>query len=266
MRKHLQIATDQFSWIAEGNGPAVVLLHGFGEDGSIWEQQFHCLKEHYKVLVPDLRGSGYSSNCTAPHSIEQMAEDLAAILDAENIQSCSIMGHSMGGYIALAFAQRFPDRMDALGLIHSTAFADSAEKKQLRNKAIEFIQNNGSAAFFKTAIPNLFARSYQEHHPEKIEQLLQQSTQFRDEVVIAYYKAMITRPDRSNVLRNSKYPVLMFIGAVDKAVAPDDALLQASFPDVCQVELINEVAHMGMWEAVNQLNESLLEFLLMVYS
>ena len=265
MRKYLQIATDRLSWIAEGDGPTVVLLHGFGEDGSIWEEQFHCLKEHYKVLVPDLRGSGHSSNCTAPQSIEQMAQDLSAILDTENIQNCSIMGHSMGGYIALDFAERFPDRMDALGLIHSTAFADSAEKKQLRNRAIEFIQNNGSAAFFKTAIPNLFALSYQELHPEKTEQLLQQSTQFRDEVVIAYYKAMINRPDRSNVLRNSKYPVLMFIGAADKAVAPDDALLQASFPDICQVELIEGIAHMGMWEAVNQLNESLLNFLKLTY-
>lgn len=261
MRKYLQIASDRFSWIAEGDGPTVLLLHGFGEDGSIWEQQLHCLKNHYKVLVPDLRGSGHSANCTASESIEQMAQDLALILDAENIQNCSILGHSMGGYIALAFAERFPDRLQALGLIHSTAFGDSPEKKQVRSKAIEFIQNNGSATFFKTAIPNLFHPDFQLQHPEVIERLLQQSSSFRDEVVIGYYKAMIHRPDRTDVLRNSKCPILIFIGAADKAVAPEDALLQASLPAICQVQLIEGVAHMGMWEATEELNHALLEFL-----
>ncbi|MFY7878921.1 MAG: alpha/beta fold hydrolase [Lacibacter sp.] len=265
MRKYLQIASDRLSWIAEGDGPTVVLLHGFGEDGSIWEQQLHCLKNYYKVLVPDLRGSGHSANCTAPESIEQMAQDLALILDAENIQNCSILGHSMGGYIALAFAELFPDRVHALGLIHSTAFADSPEKKQIRNKAIEFIENNGSAAFFKTAIPNLFHPLFQQQHPEMIEQLLQQSSILRDEVVIAYYRAMIHRPDRTDVLRHSKFPVLIFIGSSDKAVHPDDALQQATLPAICQVELLEGVAHMGMWEAVNQLNQSLLFFLKMTY-
>lgn len=261
MRKELRIATDCFSLLTEGNGPAVVLLHGFGEDGTIWNQQIECLKPYYRIVVPDLRGSGHSFNCATPQSIEQMAQDLAAILDAENIQTCSIFGHSMGGYIALAFAELFPDRVHALGLIHSTAFADSPEKKQTRTKAIEFIENNGSAAFFKTAIPNLFNPAYQKQHPEMIERLLQQSSRLRDEVVIAYYRAMIHRPDRSDVLRQSKFPVLIFIGAADKAVSPDDALQQATLPAICQVELLEGVAHMGMWEAVNQLNESLLLFL-----
>jgi pimeloyl-ACP methyl ester carboxylesterase len=135
----------------------------------------------------------------------------------------------------------------------------------ISNKAIEFIENNGSAAFFKTAIPNLFHPLFQQQHPEMIEQLLQQSSLLRDEVVIAYYRSMIHRPDRTDVLRHSKFPVLIFIGSSDKAVHPDDALQQATLPAICQVELLEGVAHMGMWEAVNQLNQSLLLFLEMTY-
>ena len=118
--------------------PAIMLVHGFPEDGSIFKYQYEFLKEKYTVLIPDLPGSGKSSYNEELKSVEDFAEILKEILRKENIDKCFLLGHSMGGYIALAFAEKFPQCLSGLGLIHSTAFADSEEKKATRNKNIEF--------------------------------------------------------------------------------------------------------------------------------
>lgn len=114
----------------------IILIHGFAEDSTIWGNQVAYLKNSHQLLVPDLPGSGQSALLTGPTSMEELAETIKAILDAENITACIMIGHSMGGYIALAFAEKYPDSINALGLFHSTAYPDTAEKKQHAEKAL----------------------------------------------------------------------------------------------------------------------------------
>jgi pimeloyl-ACP methyl ester carboxylesterase len=247
-----------------GKGPIAVLLHGFGEDSTIWQQQVHHLQSSYQLLVPDLRGSGNSAHLSPTESIEQMAEDIMEMLVHEHINNCTIIGHSMGGYIALALVEKYPHNFNGIGMVHSTSYADSEEKKQARTKSIEFIKENTGAEFIKATIPNLFGVAFKKEHSSEVEALIKSGNQFSKEHLIAYYKAMMARPDRTHVIELSKVPVLYFIGSEDKAVNPADALQQAALPVFCSVELIKKIAHMGMLEATHRLNKTLEDFLQLV--
>lgn len=264
MQKTIVVNGNSFSYSVWGKGTPVVLIHGFGEDSRIWQHQIDFLKNNYRLLVPDLRGSGASSNAATPALIELFAEDIKEMLDAEGITNCTMLGHSMGGYITLAFAEKYKEYLNGFGLIHSSAFADSEEKKEARKKSIDFIQQNSATEFIKATLPNLFGETFKQQHPEAVAALIEQGKDFSAEALIHYYEAMIARPDRSAVLKNTTVPVLFFIGEKDKAVNPDDAILQSSFPAVSKVKIVPGIAHMGMWEATAELNKAVNEFLLYV--
>lgn len=261
MQKIIAAGTSTLSYSIHGKGEPILLLHGFAEDSRIWNEQVNFLKNKYQLIVPDLRGSGSSIIGNKPTSIEDFAEDIKQILDAENISSCIMLGHSMGGYITLAFAEKYPASLLAFGLIHSSAYADNEEKKEVRLKSIDFIQEHEPFEFVKTTIPKLFAENFNQQHKEQVDELVEQGKQFSKEALIAYYEAMIARPDRTAVLIQSTVPVLFFIGEEDKAVNPQDAIEQTSLPVVCKVKLVEGIAHMGMIEATDELNECIDEFI-----
>ena len=261
MQKIIATLTGTQSYSIYGKGEPILLLHGFAEDSRIWNEQVNFLKNNYQLIVPDLRGSGASIIGSKPTSVEDFADDIKQILDAENISTCIMLGHSMGGYITLAFAEKYPASLHAFGLIHSSAYADNKEKKEARLKSISFIEEHDPFEFIKTTIPKLFAESFNQQHTKKVEELVEQGKQFSKEALIAYYKAMINRPDRTQVLRKATMPVLFFIGEEDKAVNPQDAIEQSSLPLVCKVKLVKGIAHMGMLEATDELNECIDEFI-----
>lgn len=127
------IHTDQFPCLAYrkfGEGPVIVLLHGFPENGNLWRDIWPALAKHNTVIIPDLPGSGESTFANEDLSIEHLAESVKLILDKEGIDEIVLAGHSMGGYIALAFAEKYPVMLRGLSLIHSTAAPDSDEKKK----------------------------------------------------------------------------------------------------------------------------------------
>lgn len=249
------------SYAVTGKGrQTIVLIHGFGEDSRIWQQQIRFLEDGFCLLIPDLPGTGQSLIGDTALSMESMAEMIKQMLEEEKINHCIMLGHSMGGYVTLAFAEKYPDQLEGFGLIHSTAYADSAEKKEARQKSIGFIREHGAFEFMKTTIPNLFSASFNSNNKPAVDELIAQSNQFTPEALVAYYNAMIARPDRSAVLKQSKVPVLFFIGSEDKAVNPADALAQTALPAVCSAKLIPGIAHMGMLEAANELNSAVIEF------
>lgn len=243
-----------------GSGIPVMLVHGFGEDANIWDAQMKALEDDCMLLIPDLRGTGKASSSSLPASLEAMAADLLSILDAEKIPSCILLGHSMGGYIALAFAEIYPERLFAFGLIHSTTYADTEEKKEMRRKAIAFISTHESAAFLKTSTPNLFSESFQRKHASTITKLIEKSSTLQPSVLIAQYQAIMARPDRTHVLAESIVPVLMVIGKDDKAVNSADAEAQSKLNPLCTAVLL-DTGHMSMLEAPEELNLHIMKFI-----
>ena len=253
-----------------GAGSPVLLLHGFGEDSRIWSLVEPALAERYRLILPDLPGSGKSpaldgneqdeEGFSSP-SLEDLAEAMKALLDAENIDRCTMIGQSMGGYITLAFAERHPERLDSFGLFHSTADPDSAEKKEARRKGMAFMTEHGAERFLRQSIPNLFSEDFRRDRPSEVEELLVRGNGFTANVLRQYYRAMIQRPDRKGVLKDSKVPVLMIIGDEDKTINLQDVLCQSHLPSIAHVLVWQGVAHMGMREVPRLSMEALMKFL-----
>ena len=246
------------SYRTRGKGPKVLLLHGFGEDGSIWKEQYDLFPQH-QLIIPDLPGTG-ESEALEEVTIESLAGAVKAVIDAEGDEKAILIGHSMGGYITLAFAESYPGALRAFGLFHSTAFADSEEKKETRRKGIRFIQEHGAAEFLKTATPNLYSPSSREEHPEWVEEHLATTHNFSPDTLVSYYMAMISRPDRTAVLQESKVPVLFVMGRHDAAVPLQDVLKQCHLPRLSYIHILDKSGHMGMIEEKNKTAELLSVF------
>ncbi|GAB4092646.1 alpha/beta fold hydrolase [Flaviaesturariibacter terrae] len=239
----------------------LVLLHGFGETAAIWSEQAP-LRNEFPVLTPALPGSGAPG--LPAYSLEALAASVRERLDAEGIDRCILVGHSMGGYVALAFAERWPERLAGLGLFHSTSFADTAAKIETRRKGIDFIRRNGGTAFLRTSTAALYAEETRRDRPGLLEKHLAEATQISDDALIGYYEAMIQRPDRAHLLRNAQIPVLFVLGRQDNAVSLADGLAQCHMPRLSQVYLLESAGHMGMRECPEQANEHLRTYVRLV--
>jgi len=249
----------------EGKGNPVLLLHGFGEDGNIWNKQIESLKKSFLFIIPDLPGSGQSEMLDGNATLEDYSEVVKviadeAILKKEIENQFCLIGHSMGGYITLAFAEKYPSFLNSFGLFHSSAYADTDEKINVRKKAISFITENGTEAFLKTMIPNLFSEETKNKWPELIEQLFKISKNISPEALIQYYKAMIKRAARVSVLKSFEKPVLFIIGKEDTVIPLQLSLGQCHIPSISTIHILQHSGHMGMWEEEDLSNEFLKDF------
>jgi pimeloyl-ACP methyl ester carboxylesterase len=260
VQKTISIDQAIIHYAVTGTGHPVVLIHGFGENSDVWKKQVEFLKGSYQLIVPELPGSGQSA-MIHDMSMEGMAEVIKQILDKENIITCTLIGHSMGGYITLAFAEKYPERLNGFGLFHSTAYADSEEKKATRKKGIAFIEQHGAFEFLKTATPNLFSARTKEEQPELIDQQIAGLRNFLPSSLVSYYQAMIQRPDRTNVLKTSAAPVLFIMGENDNAIPIKDVLEQCHLPGKSYIHVFNDSGHMGILEEADKTNKALAQFL-----
>jgi len=243
-----------------GQGPAVVLIHGFSENNEVWKPQQEALSGDCRLILPNLPGTG-KSQLTEGLTIAAMADYVYSILLAENIKEAVVIGHSMGGYVALALLQQHPEVTKGLGLFHSTAAADTEEKKDTRRKSMAFIQQHGGELFTRQTIPNLFSPATKTKKPELVEACIDMCVQCPDESLIAYTNAMMQRPDLTGLLTSVTTPVLFVIGKDDNAVAPASVIQQVMLPKTSNVFIFEEVGHMGMWEKIEASNHLLKQFI-----
>jgi pimeloyl-ACP methyl ester carboxylesterase len=249
------------SWREEGSGLPVLLLHGFAEDRTVWDEIVPLLSNRCRVLAPDLPGSGRSDLLPGEPSIDALADSIRAFVDALQIEQSVLVGHSMGGYVALAFAEKYPGRLKAFGFLHSTALADSEEKRVARRKSIEFIRQHGAAPFIRQSTPNLFSADTRENRPELVEEIIRRYSDFAPASLIYYYEAMIRRPDRLAVLHSFPGPVLFLTGAADAVVPYEQAIKQSHEPAIAMIHTLYGSGHMGMLEEPERSSEFLTSFI-----
>ena len=261
MRKKLLFRGELLEYEIKGSGLPAMLVHGFTEDRRIWNPLLAGIEEKYSWILPDLPGSGDSPYNASFTQLRDFSEALKAILDQENIRTLTLIGHSMGGYISLAFAEKYPDCISALGLFHSSSFIDTEEKKESRDKNIGFIQKNGAPLFIEQSIPGLFSEGFKKEHPEQISQLVDRYANFRAESLVQYLGAMKERPATTEVLRDIRKPVLFIMGEEDKAVPLKDALEQCHLPRISYIHILTHTAHMGMIENTSLCNSIIDRFL-----
>lgn len=158
---HIQIDDISLHYRVTGQGDPVLLIHGFSEDGQVWNDMLPTLSGQYRLIVPDLAGSGKSGGNIDGLTLEDHAEHLLKLMEQEQISNCAMIGHSMGGYITLAFAEKYPERLNKFGLFHSTAYADNEEKKRQGKRMQISLQRTGPRNLYSSPCPTFFHRNIQ---------------------------------------------------------------------------------------------------------
>ena len=258
-RKSVKVKDVTLSYLDEGKGQPLVLLHGLCFTSSIWEKVIPRLSKEYRVIAPDLRGHGQSSVPAPPYSTTQMANDIIGLLDALEIKKAAVFGHSLGGYITLAIAEKYPQRLSALSLVHSLSEPDSEEKNQVRQNNINIIQEKGMATFIEGFYPVLFA-------PENLNKLTKEVNFAKElglhtspEGAIGSLYAIKERPDRTPVLQNMKVPLLLIAGEND-VIVPMEKTFCVEGDNVTSV-VIKNAGHTSMLEAPEELAKAITNFM-----
>ncbi len=248
----LLLTMPNLAYTRTGEGFPVVFLHGFCESKEIWQEFTIPLMDTFGIITVDMPGFGESTGNTNYQTVDQMAAEVDKLLDELSITQAVIVAHSLGGYVGLALAEQHPEKISGLCLFHSTAFPDSEEKKQSRNKTADFIDRNDVPAFIENFVPPLFYRDRHDELRGAIEKTRQITLKTPKETAIAAIKAMRDRPDRTHVLKAASYPVLFIAGKEDEAVPFEKASAQFFLPKHSVVLALNETAHMGMFEQTEE--------------
>lgn len=231
-----------------GAGKTIVLLHGFLEDRTMWNDYRSRWKKDHQIIAIDLLGQGDSGNLGYSHSMEEQASAVLSVLDSEKIFLCAMVGHSMGGYVALALAQKRPELVTHLVLFHSTAFADSESKRQDRDRVIELAKRN-KLIYIKAVIPSLFADQARNRLSEDIEKLVDRANQFTVQGIVANLQGMKDRADRSGVLKSGAFKQLIIHGELDSVISLSDMRKLEALAPMTKLELVSNIGHMGHLES-----------------
>jgi len=239
--KDIQLAYDR-----RGKGTPLVLLHGYPLDHHLWDDVVPLLEDTFDVIVPDLRGFGESTIADSSPTVEDYASDIAGLLDYLGIQKTAIVGHSMGGYVALAFARHYPDRLTGLGLVSSKVLADPPDRKEGRHKSAKDVSENGIDSVVATMTPKFTA-------DEKLQAFARSSMeQPQPAAYIGALNAMAERPDSTPLLASLEVPMVVVHGTSDALIPVDRAReVKAALPQAHLVEIAG-VGHMPMMEATEQ--------------
>ncbi|HAS46825.1 MAG TPA: alpha/beta hydrolase [Microscillaceae bacterium] len=232
-----------------GTGPSVVLLHGFCENRTMWRHIVPHLASHYQVLTIDLGGFGESAHLLPKSaSVAALAQQVQQLLHHLHISKTIVLGHSLGGYVALALAQINPLLCQGIGLIHSSAAADSKARKNMRNRVIEIVQARGVKVFAQQFVPSLFLPERHQTLKVAIKEAQQMALQTPKASVIEITKAMRDRPDQIQLLGTLECPILFLIGKQDQAITFNQYLPQITQPQDAVIHILDQTAHMGIWE------------------
>ncbi|WP_042723343.1 alpha/beta fold hydrolase [Flavobacterium sp. B17] len=231
----------------KGNGKeTLVLLHGFMENLSIWSDMEPHLSENFSLLKIDLPGHGQSDIIAEVQTMELIAEEVKKVLDHQNLQKVHLLGHSMGGYISLGFAEKYPEYLKSLTLFFSSYLADDEEKKEQRIKSYRIIKD-AFPHYVRAGIPNLFNPNERDILEGKIETALEVALSTNNMGALASVKGMVERTDKKHVLENLDVKILVLAGKHDNAVKTEAMIRH--LPDRTNIKsYILDCGHNGHWE------------------
>ena len=256
--KQIIYKNTKISFTDDGKGTAVVLLHGFLENKTMWDKYVSALSKNHRVITIDLLGHGETECLGYVHTMEDQADMIFAVLISLRIRKIVLVGHSMGGYVALAFAELYPDNVKGLFLLNSTSRADSDERKINRDRAIKAVKQNHTN-FVRISITNLFSEDNREVLAKEIEKVKLQALKTPLQGIVASLEGMKIRKDREVLLHFAPYPIQLVLGEKDGVLIYLETIDQiegtkvelTTFPD----------GHMSHIENEKELKIVLLEFL-----
>jgi len=248
----------------EGRGRPVVLLHGFLGSHEIWDLARKELSRSYRVISIDLPGHGSTPCFGYAHSMELMAKAVKAVLDYLRLKKYVLVGHSMGGYVALAFADLFPDQVKGLCLFHSTAYADSTEKKADRLRAIDIVKAD-RALYTRNTIKNLFAAKNLKYLRAEINFANRIARKMSKRGIVAALYGMMDRKGRDLILGLVEYPIMIVIGEHDNIIPATQLIEQSRLLKNPTILYLEHDGHFGFLESPRVCNAALRKFLRKCY-
>jgi pimeloyl-ACP methyl ester carboxylesterase len=239
------------AYARHGKGTPLVLLHGFPLDHHLWDEIVPLIEGTLDLIIPDLRGFGESTIVDTSYTMDDLASDIAGLLDQLEIEKTAIAGHSMGGYVALAFARLHPDRVSGLGLVSTQALADPPDRKEGRYKSAAEVADKGIDGIVQVMAGKFTSdQQLQEFSRKSMER--QQPGAY-----IGALKAMAERLDSTSLLASIDYPVVIIHGIADTLIPIDRAReMKKAVPHADFVE-VKEAGHLPMLEAIKETSEGL---------
>jgi pimeloyl-ACP methyl ester carboxylesterase len=244
----------------EGRGEALVLLHGFPFDRSMWREQSEVLSATCRVIAPDLRGLGETPLGGEAATMGAMAEDVAALLDASGVRRVVLGGLSMGGYVAFEFFRRFPERVRALVLADTRPQADTDDGRRTREENARLVLRDGMRPLVESMLPKLLSASTREHNPEVVERVRAMMLAVKPEGAAAALRGMAGRRDQTALLPEINVPTLILVGAEDPITPPSDAEAMAAKIEGSRLVRVEGAAHLSNVERPEEFNRALKDF------
>ncbi len=242
-----------------GQGNPIVLLHGFMESLDVWDELAEELSKQFRVIAIDLPGHGKSGILEQVHSMELMADVVREVIEYLRLKKVVLVGHSMGGYVALEFLRSFPQYLAGLVLLHSTPMADTEERKKQRDQMIQDIKGGRKVKIAKEHVQKTFADSSISKFVQKVGFLKIVALNTSNDGVIAALEGMKVRPDYREVLKNAQIPFLYILGKHDKFI-PVEIVEQIDLPEDSEVFILEESGHQGYIEERDKVVVKLSEF------
>lgn len=244
-----------------GRGEPLILLHAFPLSHRMWNPNRNFLNElGFRLITPDLRGFGENTSFSDINLLEDMANDVAELMDSLEIQKALIGGLSMGGYVTFNLYRLFPERFSAVILCDTNSAADSVDKKQTRFDLIEKIEKKGTEALIEDVLPNLVSQHTKNNNPELVRHL---ETEFRNcsaDGAVAALRGMAERDDHTGILKKIDVPALLIFGEHDSVTNLEVAeSMRELIPDA-RLEIIENAGHYSNLENVEAFNAAMAKF------
>ncbi|MBP5677034.1 MAG: alpha/beta hydrolase [Bacteroidales bacterium] len=246
------------------NHKTLVLLHGFMQNLDVWSSYVLSYMNDLRVVTIDLPGHGLTDSFCDEHSMDFMARVVKTVLSEAGVEQCVMVGHSMGGYVALAFADSFPFALRGLGLINSHAMADTDQKRHDRERVCEMVNAN-RASYIVDFVPSLFDESHRAAMSRDIKDLKDQCLEVTAASIVAAQRGMASRPSRINTLQHLDVPVLFVYGKNDPRIPIEVAVSQTLLPRKAEMVMLSNTAHMTFLEEREYLKPRLLDFVCRCY-
>jgi pimeloyl-ACP methyl ester carboxylesterase len=255
----IKLQKKNINYTDEGTGKVIVLLHGFTESLKIWTGFSTQLSKKYRVITLDLPGHGKSDCIGKVHTMDAMADLIYAVLKKLKVGKCLMVGHSMGGYVTLAFAAKYPKMLKGFVLFHSHCFPDNSAEQENRDRTIAIVSQD-KFSYVAQFIPSLFPVEVHKKFSKQIERLIQRASKMEKEGVVAALEGMKIRKDQSELLKSTTLPVLFILGLKDSRAPVARLWEMIAMPAVSEVLILRECGHMGYLEAPEEALEAIAGF------
>jgi pimeloyl-ACP methyl ester carboxylesterase len=230
-----------------GKGRVIVFLHGFLSSHKVWDEYAKQLSNKFRIIAIDLPGHGKTPSIGYYHSMELMAQSVKAVLDKVRVRRYVLIGHSMGGYVSLAFAELYPENIAGLSLCHSTSYTDNEAKKIDRSRMIQFIKK-GNKNLIVNSVESLFTPEKAKRNKKKIKTALAIANTVSKQSIINSLEGMKERKCRDLILKFSDYPILFIIGKKDNVVSEESMYSQIGLCKFPEIAMMEKESHMGFYE------------------